>query len=145
MDRFDQEGRRSGLCSSRGQPSQLSFNFLFAFTHLSQLTGEIRKRTLKVVSKLIQDVINGLVLQDLILQLIQQPSFDPISSHRHSIRAGPTIDIDPIQRAVCGTWGVETRSPSFHGLIELVTSSMPWKFQKPTRTIFSSKAETLVV
>ena len=71
MDRFDQEGQRSGLCSSRGQASQLSFNFLFAFTHLSQLTGEIRKRTLNVVSKLIRDVINGLVLYETQDQVIQ--------------------------------------------------------------------------
>jgi hypothetical protein len=44
-------------------------------------------------SELVQNILNGFALQNLILQLVQQPFFDPVPPHHDRVRACPTIEV----------------------------------------------------
>ena len=72
MDLLDQKGRRPCLCRRRREPPQLPFELLFPFPHLRQLVGEIGEGTFDVVSKHVQNIPDGLGLQNLVLKLIEQ-------------------------------------------------------------------------
>jgi hypothetical protein len=93
VDRCHKERRRAGCRRGLGQSSQLPFELLLTLTHLRQLVREIGKRALDVVSELVENLLDGLALQDLILQLVQQPSFEPVPPYRDGVRAGPAIEV----------------------------------------------------
>src|SRR5579884_547244 len=93
MDRLDQKCRGSSLRSRRCQSAQLPFELLFALPHLRQLVREIRKGASDVVSKLIQNVADGVGLQNLVLKLIQQLFFEPVLAHSDRIGAGSTVEV----------------------------------------------------
>ena len=67
VDRLNEEGRRSRSRCGFGQPTQLPFEFLLALPHLSHLVREIGKRALHLLAELVQNVFNGVALQNIIL------------------------------------------------------------------------------
>nr|WP_260705130.1 hypothetical protein [Edaphobacter flagellatus] len=93
LDRLDQKCGGSGFRCRRRQPPQLPFELLFPFPHLRQLVRESGEGAPDVIPKLIHDVPDGVRLQDLALQLIQQLLFNPVLTHGDGIGAGPAVEV----------------------------------------------------
>ncbi|MGA2672005.1 MAG: hypothetical protein ABSE99_02145 [Terracidiphilus sp.] len=93
MDRCHEKRRRPRFRRSLGQPLQFPFELLPALTHLRHLIREIGKRALQMGSELVQDIVDGLGLQNLVLQLVQQFLFDPVAPDQHRIGACAAIEV----------------------------------------------------